>query len=254
MTAPTRRPPVLRAGPRLAARAKAERAQRLRSRVRRGGLAMLGLAAVLLIAWVVTATSVLGVRTVSLGLEHGQRLTVAQLRTAAAVQPGSPLLRVDTDAVAARIRRMDGVSSVVVRRSWPSTVRITVVERQPVATVRRGDSWSELDASGTAFFAQPGQPTGLPVLEVPPVGVQDEAIRSALQVLVSLPPALRLQVATVQAPSPAGIMLVLTGGQTVDWGAPGETVNRAAAVQALLTRGARVIDVASPGVATTGPG
>ena len=254
MTAPTRRPPVLRAGPRLAARAKAERARRWRNRVRRGGLAALGLAVVLLIGWGVTSTSVLGVRTVDLSLAQGQRLTVAQLRTVAAVPPGLALLRVDTQAVAARVRRVDGVSSVEVRRSWPSTVRITVVERRPVVAVRRGQSWSVLDASGTAFFSQPGQPAGLPVLEVAQDGVQDEAIRSALQVLVSLPPGLRLQVATVRAPSPAGILLVLTGGQTVDWGAPGETANRAAAVQALLTRGARVIDVASPGVATTGPG
>ena len=254
MTSPTRRPPVLRAGPRLAARARAERAERLRHRVRRGAWGTLVLAVVALVGWVVAATPVLGVHTVNLSLSHGQQLTVPQLRAVAAVPQGQPLLRVDTDAVAARLARVDGVASVEVRRSWPTTVRITVVERRPVAAARRGDRWAEVDASGTVFFTRPGQPAGLPVLEVARAGPQDEATRSALQVLVALPQALRQQVVTVQAPTPAGVLLVLSGGQTVDWGAPGETVNRAAAVQALLTRGARVIDVASPGVATTGPG
>lgn len=254
MSTPTRRPPVLRAGPRLAARARAERAERLRSRVRRGGVAGLLLTAVLLVGWVVTATSVLGVHTVDLRLEGGQRLTALQLRAVVDVPPGTALVRVDTDAVAARLRRVDGVASVVVRRSWPTTLRITVVGRAPVAALRSAAGWSEIDALGIVFSPLAAQPAGLPVLDVARAGPGDEATRSALQVLLALPPALGRQVSTVQAPTPAGITLVLTGGQTITWGPPGETVNRVAAVQALLARGARLIDVASPGVATTGPG
>lgn len=254
MTAPTRRPPVLPAGPRLAARAKAERTKQLRRRLWRSGVAALGLGVVLLVGWVVTATSVLGVQTVEVRLDRGGRLTVAQLQAVVAVAPGTPLVRVDTEAVASRVRRVDGVATVVVRRGWPTTLRITVVGRQPVAGVRRAEGWSEIDASGTLFSPLTAQPVGLPVLDVAQPAPGDEATRSALRVLLSLPVDLGRQVTSVQAPSPAGIRLLLAGGQTVNWGPPGETANRGAAVQALLARGARTIDVASPGVATTGPG
>ena len=252
MTAPTRRPPVLRAGPRLAARAKAERAQRRRTWARRGGLLLLGLLLLAAVGWTVTSTSLLAVRSVR--IEGAQRVTVAQLQQVAAVRLQTPLARLDVTGIAARVRQLDGIASVQVSRGWPSTLHITVVERQPVATVRRSGGWAYIDSAGTPFFTLPRQPPGLAVLDVPSVEPPDQATRSALAVLVSLPAALRQQVASVRAPTPSGVVLILAAGQLINWGPPGDAADRAAAVRALLARGERRIDVSSPGVATTSPG
>ena len=251
MTTAPRRPPVLAAGPRLAARAKAERWDRRRGHARRTGLLALGAVLLGVLGWVVTSTSLLGVRTVS--IEGAHRLTVAQLTVAAAVPLGQPLLRLDTGAVAARVRQVDGVASVRVSRGWPSTLHVAIAERQPVAAVRRAGKWAYIDVSGTEFFTFAQQPAGLAVLDIARPQPQDEATRSALAVLVSLPPGLSGQISSVRAATPSGVVLVLGGGQVIRWGPPGESANRAAAAQALLSRGARVIDVSSPGVATTSP-
>ncbi|CQD20954.1 cell division protein FtsQ [Mycolicibacterium conceptionense] len=55
-----------------------------------------------------------------------------QVLAAAAVAPGTPLLQVNTDAVAERVATIRRVATARVQREYPSTLRITVVERVPV--------------------------------------------------------------------------------------------------------------------------
>ncbi len=250
MTAPTRRPPVVRAGPRIAARAKTERRDRRYGRAKRGGYLLLGLLPLVLLGWLVTSSSVLGVRTVTVA--GATRLTAAQVQGAAAVRLGTPLARVDTGAVSRRVGALAGVAAVSVTRGWPSTLHVTVTERQPVASMRQTGRWALVDASGTPFAVLARQPAGLPVLDLAHPGPHDDATRSALRVLGSLPPTLGRRITSIRAPSPSGVVLVLASGQAVIWGSPGDSATKAAAVAALAARGARFIDVSSPGVVTTG--
>ena len=53
-------------------------------------------------------------------------------RRRALVHPGTPLLQVDTDAVAERVAAIRRVASARVQRQYPSTLRVTVIERVPV--------------------------------------------------------------------------------------------------------------------------
>lgn len=59
-------------------------------------------------------------------------VTEQEVVDAVAVAPGTPLLQVDTDEVAGRIAEIRRVASVRVQREYPSTLRVTVVERVPV--------------------------------------------------------------------------------------------------------------------------
>jgi cell division septal protein FtsQ len=52
-----------------------------------------------------------------------------QVQAVAAVVLGTPLARVDTAAVAARVRSLPSVAAVDVSRSWPHTLVIEVTER-----------------------------------------------------------------------------------------------------------------------------
>ena len=59
-------------------------------------------------------------------------VTQDEVVAAAAVEPGTPLLQVDTDAVAERVAAIRRIASARVQREYPSTLRVTVVERVPV--------------------------------------------------------------------------------------------------------------------------
>src|SRR4051812_20178292 len=124
---------ILSAADRLAAKAKAHRSARRRRLGRRAVLGLAVLAPLALMSWVLLASPLLAVRTVT--VTGTDRLTPAQVRAAADVVRGTPLARVDAARIARRVEGLRQVSAVHVSRGWPSTLRLRVVERQPVAGV-----------------------------------------------------------------------------------------------------------------------
>lgn len=214
-------------------------------------LATVAVAVVVLAAaiWVVGFTGVLGVRTVSV-TGVGRVLTVDQVRTAAAVPDGQPLARVDTGAVADRVRALAGVSRVAVSRSWPGTLRIAVTERRGVAVVRRDNVGWLVDGTGVVFQRHPAGRRTLPLLEVPTVAPGDPATVAALAALTALPAEVAKQVTSVKAPTPDSVTLILTKGRTVLWGGAEQAGAKAAVITALLRRPGTRYDISTPSVVT----
>ncbi len=242
MTAPTRRR-VLPAGPRLAERARARRAGRRRP-LRRGWFAALAVMASCLLSWLLLSSPLLSVHRVE--VVGASALSPDTVRAVAAVPAGTPLARVDTSAARGRVAALAPVARVRVVRAWPTTIRLRVIERIPVATMRQSDgTWALLDAGGTRFSPSPDRPGGLPELQV----ATEQAVGSAVQVLGELPSALRDQVSSVHAATPSSVVLALADGHAVVWGAPGGAARKAAVVAALLPRPGKTLDVTSPGVA-----
>jgi len=208
----------------------------------------LGLAVVLAVAWVVFGTSVLGVRAVAVS---GTRIASAdQVQVAAAVEPGTPLARVDTDAVADRIRQLPPVGSVVVSRSWPNTLVIEITERVPLATVAVADGYGILDAEGVLFQVVRRRPGDLPLVRVDRPGPSDAATRAALTVVRALTPELRDRLDSVVADAPTRIRVQLRGGRVVIWGEAQQSETKALVATSLLGRPGRTIDVSAPDVVT----
>jgi cell division protein FtsQ len=198
--------------------------------------------------WVVGYTSVLGVRTVAVtGL---RTLPAGQVRAAAAVPAGQPLARVDTAAVADRVRAIPGVARVAVTRSWPSTLRIAVTERRGVAVATVAGSPWLVDATGVRFQQLPAAPAGLPRLAVRDVDPADPATVAALAALAALGPAVRAQLLLVAAQTPDSVTLTLRGGRRVLWGGAADSAAKAQVLAALLTRPGSVYDVSTPSVVT----
>jgi len=198
-----------------------------------------------LLGWVLLGSSLLGVHKLVVSGEH--RLTAAQVEQAAAVPPGTPLARVDTAAVARRVRGLDAVASVSVTRSWPHSLRVTVVERTAAVAVQRGSSFDLLDDTGVRFDTVATPPRGVLRLQ----SAADPAARTAaLQVIRALPLTLRKVVWVVRAPSPQHVSLVLRGNRVVVWGSPEESSVKGAAALALLKLPGRTYDVSSPSVVT----
>jgi cell division protein FtsQ len=239
---------VLPAEPRLKQRAQAERRARREVLRRRACWVLAAVTPFALAAWVLLGSSWLVVDKVVVAGES--RLTSAQVLAAADVRLGTPLARVDIGAVAARVRRLGPVASVSVTRSWPGTLRVTVVEREPVVAVGRGRSWTLLDGTGEKLGTATGVPAGLATLDVVGAGPADPRTQAALDVLQGLPPALRRLVVVVRAPSVEQVGFVLRDGRSVLWGSASDGASKAAALTALLRMPGRAFDVSSPTIVT----
>jgi cell division protein FtsQ len=220
------------------------RADLYRRRVMRRRLgAILVMIVVTAVVCTVWFTPVFGVREVEvLGTAD---LTADEVRAAAAIESGAPLVQLDVDAVAARVRELPRVAGVSVERVVPGTVRLTVDEREPVGVITAPDGAHLIDATGKDYATVVQPPSGLPELKVAQV-----AVVAAVTVLTQVPAALREEVLSVAADSPSDVRLTLTAGRQARWGSSDDTPRKAAVLEVLLTRDGTVFDVSSPELPT----
>ncbi|BBX08496.1 cell division protein FtsQ/DivIB [Mycolicibacterium aichiense] len=176
-------------------------------------------------------------------------VTREEVVDAAKVQLGTPLLQINTDQVADRVAGIRRVASARVQREYPSTLRITIVERIPVVVKDYPDGPHLFDKDGVDFATAP-PPPGLPYIDVDNPGPSDPPTRAALEVMTALRPEVVGQVSRVAAPSVASVTLTLTDGRTVVWGTTDRTEEKAEKLAALLTQPGKVYDVSSPDLPT----
>ena len=167
----------------------------------------------------------------------------------AKVRIGTPLLQIDTDAVADRVAGIRRVASARVQREYPSDLRITIVEREPVVFKDFPDGPHLFDRDGVDFATAP-PPPALAYIDTENPGPADPPTRAALEVMTALRPEVVAQVSRVAAPSVASITLTLIDGRTVVWGTTERTAEKAEKLAALLTQPGRVYDVSSPDLPT----
>jgi cell division protein FtsQ len=225
---------------------------RPRRRVGRPLRLAMTVAVVVAVGWALLAGPLLGVRTVQ--VDGVATLPADQVREAAGIDRGTPLLRVDVAAAEARVARLPQIRSVEVTRGWPHSVVITVVERVAVAIVGPPGRRSLVDADGVLFDTVTGEgPADVVPLEVATPGPGDPATMAGLTAVEALRGALRDQVAVVRAASAEDIVLTLTDGTVVPWGGAEQSGAKAKALAALLEQiasgglePAGTIDVSAP--------
>jgi len=176
-------------------------------------------------------------------------VTQDEIIAAAGVKQGTPLLQVNTDDVAERVATIRRVATARVQREYPSTLRITVVERVPVVVKDYPDGPHLFDKDGVDFATAP-PPPNLAYLDTENPGPSDPATKAALAVMTALPPDVAGQVAHVSAPSVAAITLTLGDGREVVWGTTDRTEEKAQKLAALLTQPGHTYDVSSPDLPT----
>ncbi|MFG2362294.1 cell division protein FtsQ/DivIB [Streptomyces mirabilis] len=186
-------------------------------------------------------------------------LTDRQVRDAADVAVGSPLISIDTDAIEARLRRkLPRIDSVDVVRSWPHGIGLKVVERTPVLILKNtgnGGKYLEVDAKGVRFATVSAAPRGVPTLELAvskPAVLRrfpvDRLVREAVGVAGEIPAAVRRDTRIVKVRSYDSISLELSGGRSVEWGSGEKGRAKARTLTALMKAapGARHFDVSAP--------
>jgi len=204
-------------------------------------------------AWVLLGSRLLVVRQVEVsGLDLVSR---SRVLAAAGVPIGTPLARIDPAKVEGRVASLREVESVTVERGWPTTLRIVVHERVPVAVVQRAGKYYQLDSHGVTVLTSNSQPSTLPLLVTPTPSASDRTTLAALGVLKSLPGRITTKLFTVEALSPEAVTLRLSGGITLVWGAAERSSEKLRVFDALMAtkagRTAHTIDVSAPGIVTT---
>lgn len=237
-TATSNRPPSVADGKR----------EKHRKRVRRRRIWPFLLVGVLLLTlagggvWLVGFSSVLATQGVQV---HGLKtLTEDEVTDQAEVPLGVPLARQDLEAVAARVAVFPQIEDVLVERTWPQTVSVTVTERTPVFAVRYAHLYVLVDKNGIPYLTVPTQPDGLPLAAA---SKDDRAsLAEIATVSGSLSAKLRQQVVTIRAESPYALVLVLDSGVQIAWGTSEQSPLKGQVALALLKQDPKAIDVSAP--------
>lgn len=104
-----------------------------------------------------------------------QRVSAEQVRAAVAPVAEGGFFEVDPEKVQAAAERLPWVARAVVRKRWPDTLRVRVLEHHPMA--RWGDK-ALVSTQGSIFrVPQGGQIQGLPVLDGPDGTVEEVVSR-----------------------------------------------------------------------------
>jgi cell division protein FtsQ len=185
-----------------------------------------------------------------------QVLTKKQVRDAASIPVGTPLLSVDRSATERRLKtrlpRLDKVDAV---RAWPHAIGLKVTERKPELVMERDGKFVEVDDEGVRFAVVPKQPKGVPllVMEVKPSASlryfgQQRLRREAVDVAASLPDSVARDTRTVRVRSYDSITLELTGSRTVLWGSGEQGTAKVKSLTALMkaAKDAEHFDVSVP--------
>ena len=217
-------------------------------RLRMPVLALLVLALLCAAAWAVFFSSFVTARDVT--VTGTTSLGDRRIERAAEVPTGTPLARLDLNAIRSRVEGITSVRSAEVSRSWPHTVHIAVTERTPVAVINQGNGLEALDKDGVLFGHYASRPKRLPLVSAPP-GVDREALAEGGRVIGSLPPAIASRVDTVDVSSVDKIELVLGNGRRVLWGSADDSGQKAEVLAVLLRRPGQQIDVSVPARPTT---
>jgi cell division protein FtsQ len=209
---------------RIAERRKAIFAARVRRRRRVLRWALLAIALAAGVAYLIR-TPLFGLGAVRVdgtgALGRAEVVAVSQVRI------GEPYLGLDLDAIRRRVEALPRVAAVRVTRDYPSSLRITVTERPPVASVSGDGVYWLVAADGTVLEAADRRPDGLPyVARVPlPAGVHagtrlppGNELANALTALGGMRAELKRQVVGVKAQTLDSLEFTLKDGLLVLYG------------------------------------
>ncbi len=207
------------------------------------------------VAWALLESRLFVVRGVEVTGTH--LVTPAQVRSAADIPSGLPLIRVNEAAVAHRVERLRQVESAQVSRDWPNRMLISVTERVPALAVPGSQGYDLVDKHGVVVETVSEQPPDTPILALPGGSAQPSALRgnpavyAAAVVVRELPRYLVKSLVSVRAPSAIEVTLRLRNGVSIVWGGTDRPAEKAKELAVLMRTHARSYDVSAPGTAVT---
>jgi len=203
--------------------------------------------------WALLGSTLLVARSVT--VTGNRSVPRAEVIQAAGIAPGTPLIRINTAAVARRVERITQIQSAQVSRDWPDSVVIAVRLRTPALAVASGDGFALIDRFGVVVSHVAKVPPGMTLLVSAPNLAAlrgSPAIQAVVTVLRQLPPQLRSLVRSVSASSANAVTLDLRHKITVIWGGTDRPAAKAAELAILMRTKAAFYNLSDPGTAVTG--
>ena len=199
-------------------------AKSLRSWRVRLGLVVVAISVLVLAAVAVSRSSLLAVRTID--VTGASRLTTERVIARAHIDGSTNALWLDEHAVERRLERHPWISEAFVSVALPSTVRISIVERTPVAVVTNRFGELYIAADGTSL-GRASDDAALPMIESTGRDV-------AAAALAAMPVAVRSAVESVEYRGDGSLGLRLRNGVTVAYGPADRLVAKGLVVERIL--------------------
>jgi cell division protein FtsQ len=160
----------------------------------------------------------------SIVVQGTRQTTVEEIIALAGAKTGVDIFEADLRAMAAAVNRHPWVAKARISRSFPSTLRIEVTERRPLALVASGELFA-VDDRGVLLPIQNTQLltdlpliTGLPVssadLGKPLRGIGATGLIQTLQILRSRQPNLAARISELRWLEEVGVVATLVGSGT----------------------------------------
>lgn len=167
---------------------------------------------------------------------------------------GTPLPRIGPASVLRLLEGQPAVRDVVVQAEAPSTLRVEIVEHQPVAIVESKGKYRLVGEDGRTLAALAKRDgADLPVIDAESAVADPKVFATVTEVLASLPESVLNRLDKAGAKTIDSVELKLTNGKTVLWGNSERNADKAGVVTALLrvreepnTAAVKVYDVTSP--------
>ena len=225
----------------------ASRAKRMRRRRRAVGSVGLAVVVIGVVGAIMPFTPMMPVH--GINVDGTQNLSTGEVQDLTGIEPETPMGRVDVQGAAQRVAGNPWVSSVTVKRDWPSAIDVVVDEHKPVAFVTEDDGAHLIDDEGKDFIvAEP--PAGAMELVGPGIG-DEEGKRHAVEIAASISDKARGEVESLEARGPYEYVLHVAGGRQVTWGAAEDNINKALALETVLQLEGTEFNISNPELVTS---
>ena len=200
-------------------------------------------------AWIVAAAAIVALVAAGLGasvsplfaarrieVRGGDHVPRARIVELAAVSRGTRVLWLDEAAVERRLESQPWIAGAKVVAEFPSTVRISVVERTPVAVASDGAHVSLMAGDGTSLGVAHHDPT-IPMIRLAASGSVDGPVPGpvgAARALGAMSPGLRNRVGRVLVRLDGSMEVRIEDGPVVSYGVPSDVVAKARAISRML--------------------
>jgi cell division protein FtsQ len=160
-------------------------------------------------------------------ISGNSRISTAKILKLSGLSLKDNVFRVDTVMAKKRVMGEPWIKSAAVAREFPLTIKITVVERQPVAIWLDGLTYYLLDTEGAVIAAGPAAPlAGIPIIkDAPPEDGLDTgeiagppAVKNALAVASALDKDILADIGWISAPTIDGLSIKLNSGPVIMYG------------------------------------
>ena len=190
-------------------------------------------------------------------IDGTSRINQEDLQEAVGDQLGTPLALIDFSAIRSELSAFPLIRSYVTETVPPNTLRIHIVEREPIGVISSGSNFDQVDPAGVVVASSSERPE-LPLITMGDEGVESRAFTSAVEVLLAMPESVRVQVDTITANTADDVGITLRGtSPRVVWGSADNSEEKATVLTLMLARpecGTQpVIDVSAPMAPICGP-